>query len=86
MISNLKDTVFVLPNVIFEFYGTIDDALIDSAALKHSQYIEQKKPLIKQANKVVQNSIQHYFYSSTDANCNYMTPNFTHSDACLKAE
>lgn len=86
MISNLKDTVFVLPNVIFEFYGTIDDALIDSAALKHSQYIEQKKPLIKQANKAVQNSIQHYYYSSTDANSNYMTPNFTQSDASLKAE
>ena len=67
MMTHLKDTVFVLPNVILEFYGSIDDTLIDSAAQKHSQFIEQKTPLLVQANKVVQNSLQHYYYKSTDA-------------------
>lgn len=36
MIANLKDTVFVLPDVAFEFYGSMDEALIDSATSKHA--------------------------------------------------
>lgn len=43
MIANLKDTVFVLPDVVFEFYGKMDEALIDSASTKHAITIEQKK-------------------------------------------
>lgn len=35
MIANLKETVFVLPDVAFEFYGSVDETLIDSAASKH---------------------------------------------------
>lgn len=35
---------------------------------------------------MVQNSIQHYVYSSADANCNSMTPNFSPSDAPLPVE
>jgi hypothetical protein len=85
MMTHLKDTVFVLPNVIFEFYGSIDDTLIDSAALKHSQFIEQKHFLLVQANKVVQNSLQHYYYKSTDALTYLMTPNFN-AVAILKVE
>ena len=83
--THLKDTVFVLPNVILEFYGSIDDTLIDSAAQKHSQFIEQKTPLLVQANKVVQNSLQHYYYKSTDALIHSMTPNFN-AVAILKVE
>jgi hypothetical protein len=85
MMTHLKDTVFVLPNVIFEFYGSIDDTLIDSAALKHSQYIEQKTPLLVQANKAVQNSLHHYYYKSTDALIHSMTPNYN-AVAILKVE
>jgi len=47
MISNLKDTNFTLPEVAVEFYGKIDENLIDSATKKLQTALEQKKPLLK---------------------------------------
>lgn len=40
MISNIKDTVFQMPEVAFEFYGKLDENLFDSAVAKHKEFCE----------------------------------------------
>lgn len=71
MLSNFKDVNFVLPDVAFEFYGKINDDLIDSACSKHAKYIEEQK-LVKQV-KQVQNSIKFIVYN-VETNKIRMTP------------
>jgi len=83
MIANINDTNFTLPEVAFEFFGKIEENLIDSATSKYQQTVEAKKPLLKQ-NVTVQNCITHYSYSSTEPLTIVMIPKFSPEDAPIK--
>jgi hypothetical protein len=67
-----------MPEIAFEFYGKLQDELIDSASKKHRLAIEKNKN--KTTVKAVQNSI--YFIVTNKANGNETewTPQQTHDE------
>lgn len=46
------DTVLQLPEIAYEFYGSVDESLYDAAFSKHKTTLEQRASMMKQAKSV----------------------------------